>query len=574
MADRTIEFLLLAQDKASQAFDKVGDASNKASGKVSAFSVGVGTLGANVALGAVSQLGSVMSNAFTGAQEAERGMKVLNSQIANLGPTGQAAFSSASQFAEELSGSIAKDDDDIRAVQTKLASFPDAFKQGSLGAEGMRRATAAAFDLEAAGIGSAESNIMGVGKALNDPIKGMSALSKAGVSFSAEQKVAIQQAMQQGDLAKAQGIILSGIESNAKGAAAAGASNMDKLKVMADNFAEGLAAKAIPVVEKFAGWLVGLGPTVGPIFDQIGAAVSTVVGWFTKGGESGGGLATTLKDAFSRIWAAVGPVLTQIGQVVTGQVIPALSSFVAAATPIVTYLVGTLGPVVATVFSSVLTVIRGALTVISGVFNVFAGLLSGDWSRMWAGIKQIVSGAWTVIKAVFSAAWAAIKAAFSIGIDALVALARGIGGKIKSGIGDLGGLLKDAGRRVIDGFIGGITDGFNKVRDTLSRLTGMLPDWKGPAARDAKILFGSGRLVMDGFEAGLSSRYGSVRNSLGNFTDTLALSSAGGGGAYGGGLGRAVIVQVHAGAVGNEEFLARTVREVVARGDARGYGIG
>lgn len=574
MADRTIEFLLLAQDKASQAFDKVGDASTKASGKVSAFSVGVGTLGANVALGAVSQLGSVMSNAFTGAQEAERGMKVLNSQIANLGPTGQAAFSSASQFAEELSGSIAKDDDDIRAVQTKLASFPDAFKQGSLGAEGMRRATAAAFDLEAAGIGSAESNIMGVGKALNDPIKGMSALSKAGVSFSAEQKVAIQQAMQQGDLAKAQGIILSGIESNAKGAAAAGASNMDKLKVMADNFAEGLAAKAIPVVEKFAGWLVGLGPTVGPIFDQIGAAVSTVVGWFTKGGESGGGLATTLKDAFSRIWAAVGPVLTQIGQVVTGQVIPALSSFVAAATPIVTYLVGKLGPVVATVFSSVLTVIRGALTVISGVFNVFAGLLSGDWSRMWAGIKQIVSGAWTVIKAVFSAAWAAIKAAFSIGIDALVALARGIGGKIKSGIGDLGRLLKDAGRRVIDGFIGGITDGFNKVRDTLSRLTGMLPDWKGPAARDAKILFGSGRLVMDGFEAGLSSRYGSVRNSLGNFTDTLALSSAGGGGAYGGGLGRTVIVQVHAGAVGNEEFLARTVREVVARGDARGYGIG
>ncbi len=270
----------------------------------------------------------------------------------------------------------------------------------------------------------------------------------------------------------------------------------------------------------------------------------------------------------------MGPVLTQIGQVVTGQVIPALSSFVAAATPIVTYLVGTLGPVVATVFSSVLTVIRGALTVISGVFNVFAGLLSGDWSRMWTGIKQIVSGAWTVIKAVFSAAWAAIKAAFSIGIDALVALARGIGGKIKSGIGDLGRLLKDAGRRVIDGFIGGITDGFNKVRDTLSRLTGMLPDWKGPAARDAKILFGSGRLVMDGFEAGLSSRYGSVRTSLGNFTDTLALSSAGGGGAYGGGLGRTVIVQVHAGAVGNEEFLARTVREVVARGDARGYGIG
>ena len=51
-----------------------------------------------------------------------------------------------------------------------------------------------------------------VGKALNDPIKGMTALSRVGVQFSGEQKLQIKRFIFTNQLAKAQGIILGELE--------------------------------------------------------------------------------------------------------------------------------------------------------------------------------------------------------------------------------------------------------------------------------------------------------------------------------------------------------------------------
>ena len=51
-----------------------------------------------------------------------------------------------------------------------------------------------------------------VGKALNDPIKGMTALSRVGVQFSGEQKLQIKRFIYTNQLAKAQGVILGELE--------------------------------------------------------------------------------------------------------------------------------------------------------------------------------------------------------------------------------------------------------------------------------------------------------------------------------------------------------------------------
>jgi len=49
----------------------------------------------------------------------------------------------------------------------------------------------------------------------------------------------------------------------------------------------------------------------------------------------------------------------------------------------------------------------------------------------------------------------------------------------------------------------------------------MLPDWKGPAEVDRKILEDSGRLVMSGFERGLESEFDSIRKRLAGLTSDL-----------------------------------------------------
>jgi hypothetical protein len=66
-----------------------------------------------------------------------------------------------------------------------------------------------------------ESSIMKIGKALNDPAKGVSALAKSGIQFSASQKEQIKTLTETGQVAKAQSIILKELQTQFGGQAEA-----------------------------------------------------------------------------------------------------------------------------------------------------------------------------------------------------------------------------------------------------------------------------------------------------------------------------------------------------------------
>lgn len=54
-------------------------------------------------------------------------------------------------------------------------------------------------------------------------------------------------------------------------------------------------------------------------------------------------------------------------------------------------------------------IFSGALDVISGLLDVFIGLFTGDWRRMWDGVKRIFSGVWTAVKSIFQGAVTILK---------------------------------------------------------------------------------------------------------------------------------------------------------------------
>jgi len=112
-------------------------------------------------------------------------------------------------------------------------------------------------------------------------------------------------------------------------------------------------------------------------------------------------------------------------------------------------------------------------------------------------------------------------------------LFRDLPGRIRRAVGNLGRLLVQAGRQVVQGLIDGITARFQGVRDTLGRLTNLLPDWKGPQDRDRRILRPAGRAVIEGFRAGLTDEIPRVESTLRSFTASMAgggdLRSAAGG---------------------------------------------
>ena len=77
--------------------------------------------------------------------------------------------------------------------QSILATFHSVSGATGRAAGVFDRATAAGADLAAAGFGSIESNAVQLGKALEDPKKGLTALAKSGVTFTQAQKDQIEQ---------------------------------------------------------------------------------------------------------------------------------------------------------------------------------------------------------------------------------------------------------------------------------------------------------------------------------------------------------------------------------------------
>lgn len=110
-------------------------------------------------------------------------------------------------------------DEVILSTQGILASFRQ------IKGDTFLRATSAILDMSTvmAKAGQDSANIeqasIQVGKALNDPIAGLSALSRVGVTFSEQQKEQIRALQESGDLLGAQAVLLAELESEFGGAA-------------------------------------------------------------------------------------------------------------------------------------------------------------------------------------------------------------------------------------------------------------------------------------------------------------------------------------------------------------------
>jgi len=156
-----------------------------------------------------------MSKAIKAANEQEAAEKRLAAVIKS---TGQTAGFSAQQMYDMASGLqkvTTVGDETIIAGQAILATF----KQ--VRGEAFVRTTKAALDMSEVMQQDLNSTIIQLGKALNDPVANLGALSRAGVQFAKDQKETIKTMWELGNTAGAQDIILKELESQFGGAAEA-----------------------------------------------------------------------------------------------------------------------------------------------------------------------------------------------------------------------------------------------------------------------------------------------------------------------------------------------------------------
>jgi phage-related minor tail protein len=102
------------------------------------------------------------------------------------------------------------------------------FTFGNVTGKTFTKANELALDLSVAFGKDLSSSAVMVGKALNNPAKGLTALSRIGVSFTTQQEDQVKAMMEVGDIAGAQKIILAELSKQVSGSAKAQADGIAK----------------------------------------------------------------------------------------------------------------------------------------------------------------------------------------------------------------------------------------------------------------------------------------------------------------------------------------------------------
>jgi hypothetical protein len=323
--------------------------------------------------------------------------------------TGNAAGLSADELFRMASGlqsvTTYGDEDILQNVTAPLLTFT------KVSGETFNRAQAAILDMATLMGTDLTSAAVQVGKALNDPVKGISALSRVGVQLSAEQDAQIRRFVEINDLASAQAIILGELETQFGGQAAAmAATPLGQWQQLSNAIGD--------VKEQ-------LGEQIVPFLTPLVGKVQQAVDWFSA-------LSPEVKRnivVFGGLAAAAGPVLAILGTAVLG--VTALgSAFAILASPLA--LVG-----------AVIVAVAGGAALLyakwDGVSAWFADALEGvraSFGNLGAYVGDVFGAdqeaararflaAWDGTGTAIGAVWAAITTDASARIKALLAILSG-----------------------------------------------------------------------------------------------------------------------------------------------------
>lgn len=164
-------------------------------------------------------------------------------------------------------------------------------------------------------------------------------------------------------------------------------------------------------------FLIAAAPVIAVIL-ALAAAVAIVVLAYTNNfmgfADFINGLVAQISDWINRIF---GPVVVQLGETAAaiGQFISDVGKYlsdlgltwqgvgfvIGGVLAVMAALIGTTFGVIADLIrnaaETIATIIRGVSQVIQGIFQVLSAILTGNWSKLWEGIKNILGGTITII---------------------------------------------------------------------------------------------------------------------------------------------------------------------------------
>ena len=241
--------------------------------------------------GSVSSLGrnfAVLGAAIAGAGalvaknvQALARIQELNAQteqtIKSMGNTAGISAKGISELAGSLENLTAMEAESIQEGANLLLTFGNIKNQLGAGNDIFTQTTQIMVDLGTALKKGPVQTATMLGKALNDPIKGLSALTRVGVSFTKEQVAQVKALQESGDLMGAQKLILAELQKQYGGSGAAFAATFTgQLQLMGHELGtigEEATMAVMPALQGMVTELRELIPVIGP---QLKAAIESV----------------------------------------------------------------------------------------------------------------------------------------------------------------------------------------------------------------------------------------------------------------------------------------------------------
>lgn len=238
--------LILKMGGFTQGLDKAArDSQRRIDGiKKSFLSLRSAVAGAFAGISVAGAISSIVQN----TNEAEQAIAQLNARLAATEGVAGLTADDLTDLASSLQDVTTYGDDAIVAMQALLLQFTN------IRGDNFKEATASVLDLATALGTDLNSAAMQLGKALDNPVQGLGALRRAGISFTESQKDLIKQLVETGKIAEAQDIILAQVEARLGGSAAAAANTF---------------AGSIQQLQNAFGDLLEQPDAIGPITDSI-----------------------------------------------------------------------------------------------------------------------------------------------------------------------------------------------------------------------------------------------------------------------------------------------------------------
>jgi hypothetical protein len=290
---------------------------------------------AGAAIGGVAALGVFTKKAIDAAGQARKVAKLTEAVIKSTGGVAKVSTEQVEENAQSIANRTGVEKDSIQSGENMLLTFKNIRNEQGKGNDIFNQTTQTLVDMSAVMGSEPKRAAIQLGKALNDPIKGVSALSRVGVTFTDQQKAQIKTMVDSGHTMDAQKMILKELGSEFGGAAESQATSGAKLKVAMTQLEVTVGTALLPAIgavktalTQIILWING---RVAPTFSilstytkGLGDAFNTWVTVLFSAKGATGGITQGVDALGSSLNANLLPVLSQLAQFFQGQVLPTL----------------------------------------------------------------------------------------------------------------------------------------------------------------------------------------------------------------------------------------------------------